>query len=48
MKANQKLDLRPFCYPAFYKSWSYKKIDALVERLEKAEQELKENAKAAP
>jgi NAD+ synthase (glutamine-hydrolysing) len=45
---DNRYDLRPFCYPAFYKSWSYKKIDALVEKLEKAEGESVNNVKAGP
>lgn len=32
---------RPFLYPPFYESWSFKKIDEAVERIEKAEQERK-------
>ncbi|KAF2704623.1 glutamine-dependent NAD(+) synthetase [Pleomassaria siparia CBS 279.74] len=34
---DNRFDLRPFCYPAFYKSWSYKKINELVEKLEAKE-----------
>ncbi|KAF2800688.1 glutamine-dependent NAD(+) synthetase with GAT domain-containing protein [Melanomma pulvis-pyrius CBS 109.77] len=42
---DNRFDLRPFCYPAFYKSWSFKKIDELVEKLERAERESGDGAK---
>lgn len=32
---DNRFDLRPFCYFPFYKSWSFKKIDEAVEKLEK-------------
>jgi NAD+ synthase (glutamine-hydrolysing) len=31
---DNRFDLRPFCYFPFYKSWSFKRIDAMVEGLE--------------
>lgn len=31
---DNRFDLRPFCYPPFYQSWSFKKIDEVVEKLE--------------
>jgi len=36
---DNRFDLRPFLYPAFYQSWSYGKIDEVVERLEGKERE---------
>ncbi|KAF2830818.1 NAD synthetase 1 [Ophiobolus disseminans] len=36
---DHRFDLRPFLYLPFYSSWSYKKIDEAVERLEKRRQE---------
>lgn len=32
---DNRFDLRPFLYPPFWKSWSFKKIDAELERIEK-------------
>ncbi|KAI9750035.1 MAG: glutamine-dependent NAD(+) synthetase [Chaenotheca gracillima] len=32
---DNRFDLRPFLYPPFFESWSYKKIDELVEKIEK-------------
>ncbi|KAK2763064.1 glutamine-dependent NAD(+) synthetase [Arachnomyces sp. PD_36] len=32
---DNRFDLRPFCYPPFFESWSYKKIDEEVEQIEK-------------
>ncbi|KAH4175690.1 glutamine-dependent NAD(+) synthetase [Parastagonospora nodorum] len=32
---DNRFDLRPFCYFPFYRSWSFKKIDEGVERLER-------------
>ncbi|KAF2262727.1 glutamine-dependent NAD(+) synthetase with GAT domain-containing protein [Lojkania enalia] len=31
---DNRFDLRPFLYPAFFESWSFKQIDRTVERLE--------------
>ena len=36
---DNRFDLRPFLYPPFYQSWSFKRIDEEVERLEKRAQE---------
>jgi NAD+ synthase (glutamine-hydrolysing) len=36
---DNRFDLRPFCYFPFYKSWSFKKIDEAVEKLEQKEKE---------
>ncbi|KAF2749564.1 NAD+ synthetase [Sporormia fimetaria CBS 119925] len=36
---DNRFDLRPFLYPAFFSSWSFKKIDEVVERLEKGEKQ---------
>lgn len=41
---DNRFDMRPFLYPPFYESWSFKKIDEAVERIEKAEQERKKAA----
>ncbi|KAF1911445.1 putative glutamine-dependent NAD(+) synthetase [Ampelomyces quisqualis] len=38
---DNRFDMRPFLYPPFYESWSYKKIDEAVEKIEKAERERK-------
>ena len=32
---DNRYDLRPFLYPSFYASWSFKKIDEAVEKMEK-------------
>jgi NAD+ synthase (glutamine-hydrolysing) len=32
---SSRFDLRPFLYPPFWKSWSFKKIDRELEKLEK-------------
>lgn len=32
---DNRFDLRPFVYPPFYHSWSFKRIDEAVERIEK-------------
>ncbi|CAO2655649.1 Nn.00g044520.m01.CDS01 [Neocucurbitaria sp. VM-36] len=32
---DNRYDLRPFLYPSFYESWSFKKIDEVVEKMEK-------------
>jgi NAD+ synthase (glutamine-hydrolysing) len=32
---DNRFDLRPFCYPSFWSSWSFKKIDQAVEELER-------------
>jgi NAD+ synthase (glutamine-hydrolysing) len=34
---DNRFDLRPFLYPAFFGSWSFKKIDEAVERIEGAQ-----------
>lgn len=34
---DNRFDLRPFLYPPFYESWSFKKIDEAVARIEEAE-----------
>jgi NAD+ synthase (glutamine-hydrolysing) len=31
---DNRFDLRPFCYFPFYKSWSFRRIDEMVEGLE--------------
>ncbi|KAF2754473.1 putative glutamine-dependent NAD(+) synthetase [Pseudovirgaria hyperparasitica] len=36
---DNRFDLRPFLYPAFYESWSYKKIDEVLEKLEKLQKQ---------
>ncbi|OAL53871.1 putative glutamine-dependent NAD(+) synthetase [Pyrenochaeta sp. DS3sAY3a] len=36
---DNRFDLRPFCYPPFYQSWSFKKIDEAVEKFEKAQRD---------
>jgi NAD+ synthase (glutamine-hydrolysing) len=33
---DNRFDLRPFCYFPFYKSWAFKRIDEMVEKLEAA------------
>ncbi|KAF1347440.1 NAD synthetase 1 [Lizonia empirigonia] len=33
---DNRFDLRPFCYPSFWSSWSFKKIDEAVEKLEQS------------
>lgn len=33
---DNRFDMRPFLYPAFYQSWSYKKIDEYLEKVEMA------------
>ncbi|OAK96376.1 glutamine-dependent NAD(+) synthetase with GAT domain-containing protein [Phaeosphaeriaceae sp. SRC1lsM3a] len=38
---DNRFDMRPFLYPPFYESWSFKKIDEAVDRIEKAEKERK-------
>lgn len=35
---DNRYDLRPFLYPSFWESWSFKKIDEVVENLEKQEE----------
>lgn len=32
---DNRFDLRPFLYPPFFESWSFKKIDERVEQIEK-------------
>ncbi|PSN73580.1 glutamine-dependent NAD(+) synthetase with GAT domain-containing protein [Corynespora cassiicola Philippines] len=32
---DNRFDLRPFLYPAFFEGWSFRKIDEVVERLER-------------
>jgi hypothetical protein len=32
---DNRFDLRPFLYPPFWKSWSFKRIDMELERIEK-------------
>ena len=32
---DNRFDLRPFLYPPFFESWSFKQIDRMVEQLEK-------------
>ena len=34
---DNRYDMRPFLYPPFYESWSFKQIDKAVEKMEKAE-----------
>ena len=33
---DNRYDLRPFLYPPFYQSWSFKKIDEELARIEKS------------
>ncbi|KAL1961584.1 hypothetical protein VTN77DRAFT_1436 [Rasamsonia byssochlamydoides] len=33
---DNRFDLRPFLYPPFWQSWSFKKIDRELEKIEKA------------
>lgn len=37
---DNRFDMRPFLYPPFFESLSYKKIDEEVERLEKIAKDL--------
>lgn len=39
---DNRFDLRPFCYPPFYQSWSFKRIDEVVEILERKAKEKRE------
>ena len=32
---DNRFDLRPFLYPPFWKSWSFKRIDMELEKIEK-------------
>jgi NAD+ synthase (glutamine-hydrolysing) len=32
---DNRFDLRPFLYPSFWKSWSFKRIDMELEKIEK-------------
>ena len=32
---DNRFDLRPFLYPPFWKSWSFKRIDMELERIER-------------
>jgi NAD+ synthase (glutamine-hydrolysing) len=32
---DNRFDLRPFLYPSFWNSWSFKKIDEELEKIEK-------------
>lgn len=36
---DNRFDLRPFLYPPFWKSWSFKRIDMELERIEKKREE---------
>lgn len=43
---DNRFDLRPFLYPPFWKSWSFKKIDMELEKIEKRQAKKKAAATA--
>lgn len=44
---DNRFDLRPFLYPPFWKSWSFKRIDMELERIEKKREERSGKGKEA-